>query len=141
MPEYEEGESPESLLSALVQCIQRLPPECEFVVVDAITALAAPCSEGAVIKFFTSCRRLCAQGKTIVLSVDSYAFGGEMFARLGTLCDSYLSIRSEKVREKAVRTLEVRKVNTIDLSRDNMISFVVEPKVGMRIIPFSKTKG
>ena len=140
LPEYEEGESLESPLSALVQCIQQLPPECDFIVVDAITALAAPCSEGSVIKFFTSCRRLCAQGKTIVLSVDSYAFGGEMFARLGTLCDSYLSIRSEKGREKAVRILEVRKVNTTDLSRDNMISFVVEPKVGMRVIPFSKTK-
>ena len=63
-----------------------------------------------------------------------------MFARLGTLCDSYLSLRSEKVREKAVRTLEVRKVNTTELSWDNTISFVAEPNVGMHVIPFSKTK-
>ncbi len=140
LPEREEGESPESLLSILAQHLRHLPPECDFIVVDAITELAAPCPEGAVIDFFTSCKRLCAQGKTIALSVDSYAFGSEMFARLGTLCDSYLSLRSEKVREKAVRTLEVRKVNTIELSRDNMISFVVEPNVGMHVIPFSKTK-
>lgn len=141
LPEPEEAESPESMLSGVVQRLRELPPECEFIVIDAITALAAPCTEGAVINFFTSCKRLCAQGKTIVLSVDSYAFRGEMFARLGTLCDSYLSLRSEKVREKAVRTLEVRKVNTIELSRDNMISFVVEANVGMRIIPFSRTRG
>ena len=140
LPVREEDETPESLLSIAVQHFRQLPPECEFIVVDAITALAAPCPEGAVINFFTSCKRLCAQGKTVVLSVDSYAFGSEMFARLGTLCDSYLSLRSEKVREKAVRTLEVRKVNTIELSRDNMISFVVESDVGMHVIPFSKSR-
>ena len=39
-----------------------------------------------------------------------------------------------------MRTLEVRKINTTELSRDNMISFVVEPNVGMNIIPYSKTK-
>ncbi len=140
LPEREAGDSPESLLY-LVQCFRQLPPECDFIVVDAITALAAPCPEGAVIEFFTSCRRLCAQGKTVVLSVDSYAFGSEMFAPLGTLCDSYLRLRSEKVKEKALRTLEVCKINTTDLSRDNMISFVVEPGVGIHIIPFSKTRG
>ena len=140
LPEREEGESPESLLSIVVQYLRQLPPECDFIVVDAITALAAPCPEGTIIDFFTSCKRLSAQGKTIALSVDSYAFASEMFARLGTLCDSYLSLRSEKVREKAVRTLEVRKVNTTELSRDNTISFVAEPNVGMHVIPFSKTK-
>ena len=69
------------------------------------------------------------------------AFGSEMFARLGTLCDSYLRLRSEKVKEKAVRTLKVCKVNTTDLNKDNMISFVVEPRVGIHIIPYSKTRG
>jgi archaellum biogenesis ATPase FlaH len=79
---------------------RQLPPACDFIVVDAITALAAPCPEAAVIDFFTSCKRLSAQGKTMALSVDSFAFGSEMFVRLGTLCDSYLSLRSEKVRER-----------------------------------------
>ena len=140
LPEREEGDNPEALLSVVVQHLRQLTSECEFIVIDAVTALTAPCPEWAVIDFFTSCKRLCAQGKTVVLTVDSYAFGSEMFARLGTLCDSYLCLRSEKVREKAVRTVEVRKLNTTELTRDNMISFVVEPNVGMNIIPFSKTK-
>jgi len=139
LPERAAGDSSKALLS-LVQCFRRLPPECDFIVGDAITALAASCPEGAVIEFFTSCRRLCAQGITVVLSVDSYAFSSEMFIRLGTLCDSYLRLRSEKVKEKALRTLEVCKINTTDLSRDNMISFVVEPSVGIHIIPYSKTR-
>ncbi len=140
LPAPEESESPASLLSTLPKHFRQLPPACDFIVVDSITALAAPCPEAAVIDFFTSCKRLCAQGRTVALSVDSFAFGSEMFVRLGTLCDSYLSLRSEKVREKAVRTLEVRKVNAIELNQDNMISFVVEPGVGMHVIPYSRTK-
>ena len=139
LPEREAGDSPESLLS-LVQYFRQLPPECDFIVVDAITALAALCPDRAVIEFFTSCKRLCAQGRTVVLSVDSYAFSSEMFTRLGTLCASYLRLRSEKVKDKAVRTLEVCKVNTTDLNKDNMVSFVVEPSLGIHIIPYSKTR-
>ena len=140
LPKREENESPESLLSWVAKYFQKLPPACEFIVIDAITALAARCPEAAVIDFFMSCKRLCAQGKTVALSVDSYAFSNEMFARLGTLCDSYLSLRTEKVGNKGVRTLEVRKSGTIELSRDNIISFVVEPNVGMNIIPYGKTR-
>ena len=82
LPEREESVSPESSLSLLAKNFQKLPPGCEFIVVDAITALAAPCPERTVIDFFISCKRLCAQGMTVALSVDSYAFSSEMFARL-----------------------------------------------------------
>ena len=39
-----------------------------------------------------------------------------------------------------MRTLEVRKVNAIELNQDNIISFVVEPGVGMHVIPYSKSR-
>ncbi len=47
---------------------------------------------------------------------------------------------SEEVRGKSVRTLEVKKINTTEKTRDNMVSFVVEPKIGMRLIPMNKTQ-
>ena len=75
-----------------------------------------------------------------MLTADSYAFNGEMFGRLGTMCDSYLRLRTEKVRGKSVHTIDVRKVNTTELIRDNMVSFAVEPRIGMRLIPLSRTK-
>ena len=112
----------------------------KFIVVDAITEIAAFCSEAAIIDFFSSCKRSCTQGKTIVLSADSYAFNAEMFRRLGTLCDSYLRLQTEKVRGKSITTIEVRKVNASALTRDNTVSFAVEPGVGMRLIPLSKTQ-
>ena len=112
----------------------------KYGLLDAITELAAPSEDRAVIDFFISCKNICNRDKTIAVSIDSYAFGAEMFSRLGALCDSYLNITSEKVKGKAVRTLEVRKINTTDLNKDNMISFAVEPQVGMRIIPYTRAK-
>jgi archaellum biogenesis ATPase FlaH len=114
--------------------------ESDFVVLDSITDLAASCPENIVIDFFMSCKRASIEGTTILVSVDSFAFGSEMFGRLGTMCDSYLTLKSEKMRNKPVKTMEILKVSNTELSSDNSITFVVEPKTGMRIMPFSKSK-
>ena len=50
-------------------------------------------------------------------------------------------MRVGKVRDKVVRMLEVVKANSVELNRDNTISFEVEPGSGIRIIPYSQTKG
>jgi len=133
-------ESPEPLLSIVLQQIHAAAVESDFIVLDTITSLAASCPENVVIDFFMSCKRAATEGATMVISVDSYAFGSEMFSRLGTLCDSYLTLKSEKMRNKPVKTLEILKVNNTELTSDNSITFVVEPKTGMRIMPYSKRK-
>jgi len=74
------------------------------------------------------------------VSVHSYAFGSEMLTRLHALCDGYLMLGSEEVRGKSVRTLEVKKINTTEKTRDNTVAFVVESKTGMRLIPMNKTQ-
>ena len=80
------------------------------------------------------------QGRTIFVTIHAYAFGSEMFTRLRSLCDGYITLGSEQVRGKSVRTLEIKKIGTVEQNRDNMVSFVVEPEVGMRLIPFNRTK-
>jgi archaellum biogenesis ATPase FlaH/CheY-like chemotaxis protein len=140
LPQRVEDELPEPLLATLLQHIHAASMESDFVVLDSITGLAASCSEGVLIDFFMSCKRAAAEGATMVISVDSYAFGAEMFSRLGTMCDSYFTLKSEKMRNVPVKTLEILKFNTTELSSDNSITFVVEPKTGMRIMPYSKKK-
>ncbi len=61
-----------------------------------------------------------------------------MFTRLRNLCDGYLTLSSEQMQGKSVRTLEVNKINTTDLKRNNTVTFVVEPEIGMRVIPLSR---
>jgi archaellum biogenesis ATPase FlaH/CheY-like chemotaxis protein len=140
LPQRVGDEALEPLLATVLQHIHAAALESEFIVLDSITSLAAACSENVVIDFFMSCKRASIEGTTILVSVDSYAFGSEMFGRLGTLCDSYFSLKSEKMRNKPVKTMEILKVNNTELTSDNSITFVVEPKTGMRIMPFSKSK-
>jgi len=135
------GEDSGPLLSALAVDIDRhLPKKCDFVTVDAITSLVGYSQAQSIVEFFSSCKRLCSKGRTVMVVAHSYAFDASMFTRLSTLCDSHLRLRSGKIREKVVRMLEVVKVDNVELNRDNIISFEVEPGAGIRIIPFSQAK-
>ena len=80
------------------------------------------------------------EGKTISVPLHSYAFRSEMFARLDTRCDRYFDLTSEQDLEKSVRTCEVNEINTTELSRDNAVSFVVGPDIGMRLLPLYKSR-
>ena len=57
------------------------------------------------------------------------------------VCDTHLKLRVGKVRDKVVHMLEVVKTNSVELNQDNTISFEVESGSGIRIIPYSQTKG
>jgi flagellar protein FlaH len=140
VPEPKEGESAEPLLAGLSQTIENLPVRCKFVVVDSITDLAGSSPESAVIAFFTSCRRICNKGRTVLVSIHTYAFGAEMFTRLRSLCDNYFFMRSETMGGKAMKTVEVRKVNSNNVENNNMISFEVVANMGMKVLPISRAK-
>jgi len=135
-----EGEDSGLLMGALALDMDRLPKEYSFIIVDAITNLAGSSQEQAIFSLFSSLRRQCSKGRTIAAVAHSYAFSADMFARLGTLCDAHFRLRTGKVRMKQVRILEVAKANGIDLDRDNVIVFEVEPKSGMHIMPFSQAR-
>ena len=128
------------MLSELGLSIERLSLGAQFIVIDSITDLAGSSPPQAVIAFFTNCRRLSAQGRTIFVSIHSYAFGAELFTRLRSLCDGYFTLGTEQMEGRQFRTLEINKVNTTELTNGNTVSFVVEPDIGMRIIPVSKMR-
>jgi flagellar protein FlaH len=56
------------------------------------------------------------------------------------MCDAHLRLRVEEVGTQLVKVLEVAKVRGAAKSTGNIISFDVEPNLGMRIIPVTKAK-
>ena len=60
--------------------------------------------------------------------------------RLRSMCDAHLSLRVEKVGDQLVKILEVAKVRGASKTTGNIITFDVEPNMGMRVIPISKAK-
>ena len=63
-----------------------------------------------------------------------------MLIRIRSLCDAHLRLRMEEVGERLVKVLEAAKVRNAERTTGNIVSFDVEPGLGIRIIPISKAK-
>ena len=124
----------------LIDHLDSLPTRFSLAVIDSLTGLVANSDDHAIIEFFAACKRLCDDGRTVLAVVHSYAFDDRMLIRVRSLCDAHLVMKMEQVGERLVKILEVAKVRNADQSTGNIISFDVEPGMGMKIIPISKAK-
>jgi len=93
-----------------------------------------------MLAFFSSCKRACVSGATIILTVDPFALDDDLAGRIRSICDTHITLRSEKVVGKQVKTAEVHKANQVELNRNNRVSFRVEPKTGLQVAPMSTAK-
>ncbi len=118
----------------------KLPEEFKFILVDSITLLVAHSNSVSVTDFFWSCKRLCDMGRSILVVAHSFAFEDEVLSRTRALCDAHLRLRLEQIGDRMVKIMEVLKVRGADRPTGEVVSFDIEPKTGMRIIPLSKAK-
>jgi len=125
-------------LAALVGEIERVPPDCGLIVVDNISSLAVIAEDRAIMGFFTSCQRLCSEGKTILVMAQTAAFDQHLTRRLHGMCNNHISIGMEIFRQKFVNVLQVLKAGNVDLRNENRISFNITPEVGITVIPMSR---
>ena len=115
-------------------------PDFDLVVVDSLTAFVTHASEPDTLDFFSRAKELCDQGRSLILTMHSYASNEQLLTRLRSICDAHMRLRVEEVGSQLVKVLEVAKVRGADKSTGNIISFDVEPNIGMRIIPIAKAK-
>jgi len=111
-----------------------------MVVVDSLTPVIAHTPVGDIISYFEGCKRLCDGGKTIINIAHTYAFNEEVLARIRSVCDAHFRLRIEEVGDKLIKVLEVAKVRGADKDTGNILSFEVEPGMGMRVMPISQAK-
>jgi archaeal flagellar protein FlaH len=117
-----------------------LPQEYKLIIVDSITLLVAHSNPVAIIDFFSRCKSICDQGRTVVVVAHSYAFEEDMLSRTRSLCDARLKLRLEQVGDSMIKLMEVLKVRGAERPTGDVVSFNIEPKMGMRIIPLAKAR-
>jgi flagellar protein FlaH len=117
-----------------------LPQEFKLIIVDSITLLVAHSNPVAIIDFFSRCKNLCDEGRTIILVAHSYAFEEEMLSRVRSLCDARFRLKLEQVGDSMIKLMEVLKVRGAERPTGDVVSFDIEPKLGMRIIPLAKAR-
>jgi archaeal flagellar protein FlaH len=113
----------------------------DIVFVDALTPLVLSTPDEEVVSYFEGGKRLCSERMTIVNVIHSHAISRELLVRITSLCDAHLRLRTEEAGAKLVKVMEVAKVRGANKTTGNIISFEIEPGLGMRIIPISKAQG
>ena len=131
------GVNPESYFGALASKIDCLPQSCGLVVIDEITDLAMICQDRTIMGFFSIFRKLCSEGKAIVVVAQSGAFAPDLLGRLHQLCDTHITMA---VRDGQVKVLNAGKVNNLEQRKDNGFSFRVEPGVGAKVVPMFQVR-
>ena len=112
----------------------------DVVIVDSLTAFVTHASEAETLDFFSHAKDLCDEGRSLIFTMHSYASTEQLLTRLRSMCDAHLRLRVEEVGTQLIKVLEVSKVRGAAKSTGNIISFDVEPNLGMRIIPVTKAK-
>ena len=109
-----------------------------LIVVDSLTTFVTHMSIEDTMSYFENCKDLCDSGMSVINVINSYALGDASLARVRSISDAHLSLRTEQVGDLIVKVLEVSKVRGAELSTGNVVSFDVEPMLGMKIIPVSR---
>jgi len=112
----------------------------DLFVVDSITPLLFQFDERYVLSFLANCKNLADLGRTIIVTLHSYAIGEALRFRADSIVDAHLRLRIEELGKQLVHTLEVAKIRGALKTADNAVSFTVQPGMGLKSVPISKTR-
>ena len=108
--------------------------------IDSLTSFVSHVPANDTLSFFTRCKSICDQNRTVIVTLHACAFEESMFIRIRSICDTHLRLRTEEVGDQLIKVLEVAKVRGAEKTTGNIISFDVEPGLGMRIVPITKAR-
>ena len=83
-----EKENLEEVLQRLIAYIGESP--AQIIIIDSITLFTEHTSSEAIIDFFTACKSLCDKGKTIFITLHSYAFEEDTLVRYARSATRFL---------------------------------------------------
>jgi flagellar protein FlaH len=112
----------------------------QLTILDSLTPIVSNTNDGELLSYFERCKTFCDQNRTIINVIHTYAVNNDILIRLRSACDAHLKLTIEKIGDKLVKTLEVSKVRGAAQTTGNIVTFEVEPEVGMKIMPLSRAK-
>ena len=134
-------EDPERLLSFVAMEVERLPNRVKVVVLDSVTNLCIHSRDKVILNFFSGCSRICStQGRTMVVTVRTYALDERIRSRVQALCETNIHIQAEEFAGRSTKMLQVVRSDNGVPELSNLIAFEVVPGIGMRSAPGKKVR-
>lgn len=112
----------------------------QVAVIDSLTLFTEYAESDSILTFFTNCKSLVDHGKTILITLHTYAFEEDTLVRIRSICDAHLNMKKAIMGDKYVMVMEVIKVRGAHKTTGNLVSFEVHPGYGMKVIPMSFAK-
>lgn len=135
-------EAPTALAEAMKAERARTRRRPDIIVVDSFTSGMTVCkTQGKVLGFFEECKRLCAQGASIFVTLHNQNADDEVISLIRSMCDANFKLRAEQDGQRLVKVLEVAKIRGAASMTGAIVGFDVEPGWGLRVIPISKARG
>lgn len=131
-------ETMSGILSKMVRFMKK--SRSHVVVIDSLTLFTEYTTNDSILAFLTNCKNLVDYGKTILLTLHTYAYEEDTLIRIRSICDCHLHMKRALVGGKYVMMCEVVKVRGAKKTTGNIISFEVHPGYGIKIIPVSMAK-
>jgi len=129
-------------LIALTNYVRQRASDFDIIILDSLTHLITHASENDILDFFSSCRYIVDQvGQTFVINVHPYALGQELMIRIRSFCDGHIILENKTFRDRIALTMNVAKLKGASKNINEVISFEVSPAYGIKILPFSSTRG
>ncbi len=128
-------EDMQGILQRIINHIRNSP--ADVIVIDSLTLLTEYTKQSDLLTFLTNCKNIVDQGKTILITLHTYAFEEDTLVRIRSICDAHLNMKKALVGDKYVMVMEVVKVRGARKTTGNVVSFEVHPGYGMKIIPIS----
>ena len=114
--------------------------KAQVIIIDSLTMFTEYTTQGTILTFLTNCKNLVDHGKTILITLHTYAFQEDTLIRIRSICDAHLYMKKSLIGDKYVMVMEVVKVRGARKTTGNLVSFEVHPGYGMKIIPISMAK-
>jgi len=112
----------------------------QVIIIDSLTLLTETTTQADLLTFLTNCKNIVDSGKTILITLHTYAFEEDTLVRIRSICDAHLMMKRALVGQKYVMIMEVVKVRGARKTTGNIVSFEVHPGYGMKIIPISMAR-
>ena len=137
----------EKTLKLIVSQIAALPSRFKLVIVDSPSIFMTRLNPMVKMDFLQSCKELCDQERSIVLTLDTHVFETRTLVRAHAISDYYLKLKFHDVMldvgqidTRIIKSLEVTKLGGVERFGQSGFKFEIKPNVGIQILPFVQVK-
>ncbi len=134
-------------LEIIIKHVASLPQRFKFIVIDCLTPFVEKMNQKDKVDAFLAFKRLCEQGRSVILVVHTHVFEKTTQYRVFTMSDYYLKLGSRDgmilpgiIDDRNIKTLEISKSHGVELSSKERIEFEIMPKAGIQVLPIVNIK-